>query len=59
MTFTKFLSLSGALFVLAGVLQYFGKVQAAHSFLYPALAFLICGAVGMIHFFWNSTRKPR
>ena len=53
MKFTWFLAISGACFLLSALLRYLDKPSAAWAVLVPGVVFLICGAVGMIHFFWT------
>jgi cytochrome b subunit of formate dehydrogenase len=60
MTAARFLYISGACFLLAAAFRYFGKEQAALSTYVPALVFLICGVIALIHRFWVTywQKKP-
>ena len=57
MTFARFLFFSGACFLFAAALKYFGHFSAALALEVPAVIFLICGAVLMVHHFWEASRK--
>jgi len=57
MTFTRFLAISGALFLTAAAFRYFNRLQVTAAVLVPAVVFLVCGAVGMVHHFWSAYHK--
>jgi len=57
MAFTRFLAISGALFMGAAVCRYFGSLQATAALMVPAVVFLVCGAAGMVHFYWVAFHK--
>jgi uncharacterized membrane protein len=59
MTAARFLYISGACFLLAAAFRFTGKWEAAYALYVPAIVFLVCGVIALVHNLWTSRAKSK